>query len=71
MLQKVSDDVALCHGRAEDNRRRAEVETDQKRKAQYLDLEARWLKLAASYEFTEQLNHFTAHVACRLDELRT
>ena len=70
MLQKALDDVAYCHERAEDNRRRAAIETDQKRKAEYVDLEARWLKLAASYQFSDQMNQFSALLACRIDELR-
>jgi hypothetical protein len=66
MRQQTSDQVAYCYQRAAENRALADS-TDSNYKATYLDLEARWIKLALSYEFADRLNEYTAHVACALD----
>jgi hypothetical protein len=66
MRQQTSDQVAYCYDRAAENRAMA-GSVDSKYKATYLDLEARWIKLALSYEFAARLNEYTAHVACALD----
>ena len=33
-----------------------------------LDLEQRWLKLALSYEYSDQINDFVARLVCKHDE---
>jgi len=66
MLQRTNAEVAYCYQRSEENRRMAD-QVDAKHRQTYLDLEARWLKLALSYEFSDRLNQYTAHMACALD----
>jgi len=61
-------DAAYCYHRAEENRQSAARQTDAERKAPYLDLEARWIKLALSYEYSGRASATTAHLACRLDQ---
>lgn len=55
MLQSVSADIALCHRHAEEARRKALDATDPDIRADFLDIERRWLALAQSYEFAERL----------------
>ena len=55
MLQKTQHDVAYCHQRAEESRRLAAREIDPGRRQEFLDMEARWMRLATSYEFAERL----------------
>jgi len=56
MLQKTQEDVAYCYQRAEESRRMGARETDPARRQEYADMEQRWIKLAISYQFAEQLN---------------
>ena len=55
MLQNARQDVAYCQQRAEESKRLATQETDPARKQEFLDMEARWLRLAMSYEFADRL----------------
>jgi hypothetical protein len=56
MLQNAQHDVAYCHQRAEESRRMAARETNPGRRQEFLDMEARWTRLATSYEFSDRLN---------------
>lgn len=67
MLQRVSLEIAYCHERAAENRRMADSCRPEYRQS-YLDLEARWLRLALHQEFSDQLNAYVANIACRLDD---
>jgi hypothetical protein len=54
---KVSDDVAYCYGRARHcTEKAAEAGTNVVARRDFLDLEAKWLTLALSYEFSERLS---------------
>jgi len=59
MRAAVSGQIRECYRRAEDCARKATAQTDPTLKADFLDLERRWLVLARSYDFTERLNSFT------------
>ena len=67
MLQKTQDDVAYCYQRAEESRRMGERETDPQRQHEYLEMEARWIKLAISYQFAEQSSSFNQEVSRNLE----
>ncbi len=58
MLQNLSADVRECQRRAEECRHKAELATDPLVKADFLDMELRWLNLAESYQFCEQLARY-------------
>jgi PAS domain S-box-containing protein len=60
MLQKLSEQIKFCFERALDAKRKADEATDQAVKADFLEMEKRWLTLARSYEFSERLSDFTA-----------
>lgn len=51
MPKQAEVSAADCHVRAAEARRRAESATNPLDRAEFLDLERRWLSLAASYEF--------------------
>ena len=51
--------ILECYGRAAIAKRNAERTYDLASKAHFLEMERRWLDLARSYEFTEQLSRFT------------
>ena len=59
MLSNVSEQIRECYRHAEDCARKAAAQADPTLKADFLDLERRWLVLARSYDFTERLNSFT------------
>ena len=59
MLSSVSEQIRECYRHAEDCAREAAAQADPTLKADFLDLERRWLVLARSYDFTERLNSFT------------
>ena len=59
MLSSVSEQIRECYRHAEDCARKAAAQADPTLKADFLDLERRWLVLARSYDFTERLNSFT------------
>ena len=60
MLVKLSEKIRDCHERAAEARRKAEAIDDPALRADFLDMEERWLTLARSYGFTETLGDFTA-----------
>jgi hypothetical protein len=55
MLQKLSDDIRECYRHAAEARQKAEATSHLPTKAEYQDMERRWLSLARNYEFSEQL----------------
>ena len=59
MLKNLSKQVRDCYRRAEEAERRAAEMSDPLLRQDFLDSAARWMKLARSYEFTEQLERFT------------
>ena len=60
MLQKLSDEGLECHERAAEARRKAEAADSPAWKAEFLDIERRWVALARSCAFAERLEDFTA-----------
>lgn len=68
MLQKTREDVAFCYQRAEESRRMGSRETDPARRREYADMETRWIKLAISYQFAEQLNTYQEEIHRRVDQ---
>ena len=58
MLNKLSEQIRGCLEHAEDCARKAAAQTDPQLKQDFLDVERRWLLLARSYGFTEQLTDF-------------
>ena len=59
MLQNLSREIRYCYGRAEECKRLAATALTDDIKADFLDMERRWLSLARSYEFAERLSSFT------------
>ena len=59
MLQRLSSEIRECYRHAAEARQKAEATTHLPTKAEYEDVERRWLSLARSYEFSEQLARFT------------
>jgi hypothetical protein len=59
MLVSLSDQVRECLRHAEDCARQASSHSDPRLRQDFLEMEARWLKLARSYEFTERLADFS------------
>jgi hypothetical protein len=59
MLNNLREQSRQCYRHAEDCARKAAAQTDPKIKADFLDVERRWLLLAQSYEFTERLGDFS------------
>jgi hypothetical protein len=55
MLQGAQQDVAYCQHRAVEANRLAALEMDPRRKQEFLDMEARWLRLAMSYAFADRI----------------
>ena len=47
-----------CMMRAAEAKRRAEAMTDLAARGEFLDLAERWIRLAQSYEFVEQIDQF-------------
>jgi hypothetical protein len=62
MFDKI-EDVAYCNQRAEEFRRMAAREIDPKLKQAYIDMQDRWLSLAACYEFPQSTNALRAALA--------
>ena len=60
MLQTLTEEIAECYAHASQCRERAKQAVDPSIKRDYLDMEWRWLSLAHSYEFAEQLSNLTA-----------
>jgi hypothetical protein len=69
MLQNLSGEVQHCLRHAEDCAQRAKSETDPSLQRDFLEMELRWLKLARSYQFAEQLKAFTSHNNRQREEL--
>ena len=63
MLLKLTPEVRHCMQHAQDCAERAKCEPDPKLRRDYFDMELRWLKLARSYQFVDQLSAFTSHNA--------
>jgi hypothetical protein len=59
MLQNLSREISDCYNRAEECRRLADG-AGTEMKAEFLDMEYRWLSLARTYELVETLSSFTA-----------
>ena len=49
--------------------RQADAQTDPNLKADFLDMERRWLALARSYDFTARLDDFAGEMKRRADTL--
>jgi hypothetical protein len=62
-MRNLSHVYAYCYRRAAEDCRMAARETDPKRKQEYLEHEARWLRLAANSEFSEHLNWWIGHLS--------
>lgn len=60
MLNKLSEQIRECLRHAEDCARQAAAQSCPKLKADFLDMERRWLFLARSYELTERVSDFSA-----------
>jgi hypothetical protein len=58
MLQKLNEEVQECYRHADECRQRAEKAFIEKSRQEFLDMERRWLSLAHSYEFAEQLSNY-------------
>jgi len=69
LLNNLSEQVRECLRHAEDCAREAAAQTCPKMKADFLDLERRWLSLARSYEFSERLEDFCTGTMARADAL--
>ena len=65
MLQKLDGHIAAFKERAGDCRRRAVETTDPEGKAEYLDLDGGWTRLARGYELVASLERFllSAHTS--------
>jgi hypothetical protein len=59
VLSKLSAEITECHRHAEDCAREAAAQRDPKLREDFLTLERRWLKLAASYELAERIETFS------------
>jgi hypothetical protein len=69
MLKNLSEEIRECHRHAEDCARKAAAQIDLQLKADFVDLEMRWLFLARSYEFTERLTDFSDETKRNADKL--
>jgi hypothetical protein len=58
MLLQLSEQIRECYRHAKEARRTADATTNPNTKADFLDVEQRWLSLAHSYEFAERLSGF-------------
>jgi PAS domain S-box-containing protein len=59
MLEQLSEQVRNCHERAAEAKAKADATDDPTLRAEFLDMQSRWLTLARSYGFTESLEDFT------------
>jgi hypothetical protein len=69
MLKNLSAEIRGCYQHAEECAHKAAAQADPKLKADFLDLELRWLFLARSYEFTNRLADFSGEAKRRADVL--
>jgi hypothetical protein len=58
MLLRIAEDVRQCLERAAEARERAQSQLNSECKAEFLEMERRWLHLAESYRFVAQLEDF-------------
>ncbi len=58
MLLRVAENVQQCLEHAAEARESAQSTLNPERKAEFLDMERRWLRLAESYRLVEQLERF-------------
>lgn len=58
MLSKVSEQIADCLKRADEARQRASREANEKFKAEWLEMEKRWLRSAKSLRFVDRANRY-------------
>jgi two-component sensor histidine kinase len=70
LLQNFSDKVKLCYERAAEAKERADEMLDPEAKAEFLNVEKRWLLLARSYQFGESLDDFTRENSRRVESAR-
>jgi hypothetical protein len=56
MRVKLTTEIQECYGHAAECRQRAKEARDPETLQDLLDMEGRWLSLARSYEFAEQLS---------------
>jgi PAS domain S-box-containing protein len=66
MLERFSDKIRECYERAAEAKAQADASNDPALKAEFINVERRWLILARSYEFTESLADFNAANSERL-----
>lgn len=62
MLQPTSRKAALCYERAAEAKRKADSTACPSEQSDLLEMEARWLKLAESYELSERITKFLDYV---------
>lgn len=58
MLLRIAEDVRQCLELAAEASERARSQINSERKAEFLEMERRWLRLAESYRLVEQLEIF-------------
>ena len=64
----LSDKVRGCLEHAENCANRARIECDPNIARDFLEMERRWLRLARSYQFAEQLDAFSKYNKKRQDD---
>jgi len=69
VLNTLSEQIRDCFQHAEDCARKAAAQTDPHTKADFLDLERRWLVLARSYDASERLTDFSGEAKRNADKL--
>jgi hypothetical protein len=69
MLRKVSRQIVDCYERAAESRSRAVNAANEMEKAEYLNLERRWIMLARSYELSESVAGMNEEAKHRLGVL--
>ena len=69
MLVSVSKEATECYGQAKKCADMAQIQSDPKRRQEYLEMQRRWQSLARSYEFSEQLE-FLSNTEAKNKEAR-
>jgi len=69
MSVSVSREATECHGQAKKCADLAQLQSDPKRRREFLEMQRRWLSLARSYEFAEQLE-FLSNTEAKNKEAR-
>jgi hypothetical protein len=69
VLNDLSEQVRECLQHADNCARQAAAQTDPKLKHDFLVMERRWLFLARSYEFSEQLSNLSDDTKRQADHL--